>query len=116
MAVVMVHLVREGNELGGSDVSGLQYLLLPLLLTGLIQISAGFLRLGKFVRMIPRSVMMGFVNGLAIVIFLSQLGMFKKQGSWLVGSELYIMIGLVALTMTIMFVLPLITKKIPAGT
>jgi len=115
MAVVMVHLVREGNELGGSDVSGLQYLFATLLLTGLIQMSAGFLRLGKFVRMIPRSVMMGFVNGLAIVIFLSQLGMFKKQGSWLVGSELYIMIGLVALTMTIMFVLPLITKKIPAA-
>jgi len=84
-------------------------------LAGVIQISAGVFRLGKFVRMIPRSVMMGFVNGLAIVIFLSQLGMFKKNDSWITGVELYTMIGLVALTMAIMVVLPLITKKIPAA-
>lgn len=115
MAVVMVHLVREGNELGGTDMAGLQYLFATLLLAGVIQISAGVFRLGKFVRMIPRSVMMGFVNGLAIVIFLSQLGMFKKNDSWITGVELYTMIGLVALTMAIMVVLPLITKKIPAA-
>ena len=115
MAVVMVHLVREGNELAGSDMAGLQYLFATLLLTGFLQMSAGFFRLGKFVRMIPRSVMMGFVNGLAIVIFLSQLGMFKKSDSWISGFELYTMIGLVALTMTIMVVLPMITKKIPAA-
>ena len=115
MAVVMVHLVREGNELGGTDMAGLQYLFATLLLAGIIQISAGVFRLGKFVRMIPRSVMMGFVNGLAIVIFLSQLGMFKKNDSWITGVELYTMIGLVALTMAIMVVLPLITKKIPAA-
>ena len=115
MAVVMVHLVREGNELGGTDMAGLQYLFATLLLAGTIQISAGVFRLGKFVRMIPRSVMMGFVNGLAIVIFLSQLGMFKKNDSWITGVELYTMIGLVALTMAIMVVLPLITKKIPAA-
>ena len=115
MAVVMVHLVREGNKLGGTDTAGLQYLFATLLLAGVIQISAGVFRLGKFVRMIPRSVMMGFVNGLAIVIFLSQLGMFKKNDSWITGVELYTMIGLVALTMAIMVVLPLITKKIPAA-
>ena len=115
MAVVMVHLVREGNELGGTDMAGLQYLFATLLLAGIIQISAGVFRLGKFVRMIPRSVMMGFVNGLAIVIFLSQLGMFKKNDSWITGVELYTMIGLVALTMAIMVILPLITKKIPAA-
>lgn len=115
MAVVMVHLVREGNELGGTDMAGLQYLFATLLLAGTIQISAGVFRLGKFVRMIPRSVMMGFVNGLAIVIFLSQLGMFKKNDSWITGVELYTMIGLVALTMAIMVVLPLITKKTPAA-
>jgi SulP family sulfate permease len=81
----------------------------------LIQVAAGVLRLGKFVRMIPHSVMMGFVNGLAIVIFLSQLGMFKSQGEWLSGSALSTMIGLVALTMGIMVGLPYLTKKVPAA-
>lgn len=115
MAVVMVHLVSEGNALGGSDTAGLQFLFVTLILAGLIQVSAGVLRLGKFVRMIPHSVMMGFVNGLAIVIFLSQLGMFKSQGAWLSGSALFTMIGLVALTMGIMVCLPYLTKKIPAA-
>lgn len=115
MAVVMVHLVSEGNSLGGSDTAGLQFLFVTLILAGLIQVSAGVLRLGKFVRMIPHSVMMGFVNGLAIVIFLSQLGMFKSQGVWLSGSALFTMIGLVALTMGIMVGLPYLTKKVPAA-
>jgi len=115
MAVVMVHLVKEGNELGNSDSAGLHYLFITLLLVGLIQMSAGFLRMGKFVRMIPHSVMMGFVNGLAIVIFISQLGMFKSQGEWLHGTSLYTMMGLVAMTMTIMIILPLFTKKVPAA-
>ena len=115
MAVVMVHLVREGNALGGSEMAGLQFLFVTLILAGVIQIFAGVLRLGKFVRMIPYSVMMGFVNGLAIVIFLSQLSMFKSQGQWLSGSALYTMIGLVALTMAIMIGLPFLTKKIPAA-
>jgi SulP family sulfate permease len=84
-------------------------------LAGLIQVAAGVLRLGKFVRMIPHSVMMGFVNGLAIVIFLSQLSMFKSQGEWLSGSALSTMIGLVALTMAIMVGLPYLTKKVPAA-
>lgn len=115
MAVVMVHLVREGNALGDSDMAGLQFLFATLILAGLIQVSAGILRLGKFVRMIPYSVMMGFVNGLAIVIFLSQLGMFKSKGEWLSGVPLYTMIGLVALTMAIMVGLPYLTKKVPAA-
>lgn len=115
MAVVMVHLVKEGNALGGSEFSGLQYLFFTLLVTGALQILAGVLRLGKFVRMIPYSVMMGFVNGLAIVIFISQLGMFKSNGQWLEGTPLWVMIGLVGITMAIMFVLPLLTKKIPAA-
>jgi len=115
MAVVMVHLVKEGNALGGSEFSGLQYLFFTLLVTGALQMLAGVLRLGKFVRMIPYSVMMGFVNGLAIVIFISQLGMFKSNGQWLEGTPLWIMIGLVGITMAIMFVLPLLTKKIPAA-
>ena len=115
MAVVMVHLVSEGNQLGGTDSSGLQYLFGALLLAGILQVIAGVLKLGKFVRMIPHSVMMGFVNGLAIVIFISQLGMFKSNGNWLQGSALFIMIALVSTTMLIMVSLPLITKKIPAA-
>jgi len=124
MAVVMVHMIQQGNLAGlGLDSPienlGLQWLFITLLLVGLIQILAGVFRLGKFVRLIPHSVMMGFVNGLAIVIFLSQLGMFKETVSgtsvWLSGSRLFIMIGLVALTMGIMFILPKITKKLPAA-
>lgn len=115
MAVVMVHLVSEGNVLGGNDSMGLQYLFAALLLTGIIQIFAGLFRLGKFVRMIPHPVMMGFVNGLAIVIFISQLGMFKSQGEWLQGVSLYTMMGLVAVTMLIMIFLPMLTKKVPAA-
>ena len=115
MAVVMVSLVSQWNNLAGTESAGLQYLFATLLLAGLIQVSAGVLRLGKFVRMIPHSVMMGFVNGLAIVIFISQLGMFKKNGEWLSGNALLIMLGLVATTMLIMALLPRLTKKVPAA-
>ncbi|MDG1822127.1 MAG: SulP family inorganic anion transporter [Flavobacteriaceae bacterium] len=115
MAVVMVHLVSQGNTLGGGDTAGLQFLFVTLVLAGLIQVAAGVLRLGKFVRMIPHSVMMGFVNGLAIVIFISQLGMFKSQGEWLTGSALITMVGLVGLTMAIMIGVPYVTKKVPAA-
>lgn len=114
MAVVMVSLVSQGETMGGAG-AGLQYLLATLLLTGLLQISAGVLKLGKFVRMIPNSVMMGFVNGLAIVIFLSQVGMFKKDGAWLQGSSMWTMLGLTALTMGIMVAVPKMTKKVPAA-
>lgn len=113
MAVVMVSLVAEGERL--ADGGGLQYLLATLLLTGLIQIGAGLLRLGKFVRMIPSSVMMGFVNGLAVVIFLSQLSLFKVKGNWLSGEPLWVMLGLTALTMAIMIGLPKLTKAVPAA-
>lgn len=124
MAIVMVHLIQKGNEVGiGLDSPvenlGLQWLFITLLIVGIIQISAGVLRLGKFVRLIPHPVMMGFVNGLAIVIFLSQLGMFKETvngtSQWIQGNDLYIMLGLVALTMAIMFLLPKVTKVIPGA-
>ena len=115
MALVMVHLVQQGNTLGGSESMGLQYLFITLILAGVFQILAGIFRLGKFVRMIPHPVMMGFVNGLAIVIFTSQLGMFKRQGEWLEGNPLYVMIGLVLTTMFIIYVLPRFTNKIPAA-
>ena len=120
LAVVMVSLVSEGNAMGtASENLGLYYLFLTVILVGFIQILAGVFKLGKFVRLIPHPVMMGFVNGLAIVIFLSQLGMFKTTvGSdkvWLDGENLYMMIGLVGLTMLIMWGLPKIkaTKKLP---
>lgn len=114
MAVVMVHLIREGVEMGGQEM-GLQFLFFTLILAGLIQIMAGVFKLGKFIRMIPHSVMMGFVNGLAIVIFLSQLNMFKSEGEWLENPQMFNMLGLVGLTMAIMYFLPKITKKIPSA-
>jgi SulP family sulfate permease len=120
LAVVMVSLVSEGNAMGNPDENlGLYYLFATVILMGLIQISAGVFKLGKFVRLIPHPVMMGFVNGLAIVIFLSQLGMFKTTVNgkkvWLEGNSLWYMIGLVLLTMLIMWGLPKIkaTKKLP---
>lgn len=113
LAVVMVSLVAEGEIMGEGQ--GLQFLFATLILTGIIQMSAGFLKLGKFIRMVPHSVMMGFVNGLAIVIFMSQLGMFKVGGAWLTGSSLLIMLGLTLLTMTIMVFLPKINKNIPGA-
>ncbi len=118
LAVVMVSLVSEGNALGAeSEDLGLYYLFATVILMGIIQMLAGILKLGKFVRLIPHPVMMGFVNGLAIVIFLSQLGMFKEvvngEVTWLQGAKLFTMLGLVALTMGIMLGLPKITKKIP---
>ena len=120
LAVVMVSIVARGNAMGAPDENlGLYYLFATVVLMGVIQILAGVLKLGKFVRLIPHPVMMGFVNGLAIVIFLSQLGMFKTnvggQRVWLQGADLYLMIGLVLLTMVIMFFMPKfkLTSKFP---
>ncbi len=120
LAVVMVSLVSKGNDMGvqGENL-GLYYLFATVILMGFIQIMAGVLKLGKFVRLIPHPVMLGFVNGLAIVIFISQLGMFKHivdgEKVWLQGSSLFYMIGLVGLTMLIMVSLSnfKFTKKLP---
>lgn len=124
MAVVMVHLIQKGNEVGLQLTNpvenlGLQWLFIALLLVGIIQIAAGFFRLGKFVRLIPHPVMMGFVNGLAIVIFLSQMDLFKErvngQTQWLSGADLWIMLSFVILTMALMSAFGKLTKKIPAA-
>lgn len=110
LAVVMIALVKE---------HGVEYLFATVVLAGIIQVLAGVLRLGKFVRLIPHPVMMGFVNGLAIVIFIAQLGMFKTNTggveNWMSGNQLYIMLGLVLLTMGIMYFLPKLTKAIPSA-
>ena len=118
LAVVMVSLVASGNALGEPhEELGLYYLFATVILMGMIQMVVGLLRLGKFVRLIPHPVMMGFVNGLAIVIFLSQLGMFKEtvngESQWLQGTELAIMFGLVVLTMGIMYLLPRLNERLP---
>ncbi len=110
IAVVLASLVLE---------HGVEYLFATVLLMGILQVSAGLLRLGKFVRMIPHPVMLGFVNGLAIVIFLAQLGQFKNgigaEATWLSGKDLYLMLALVALTIAICYLLPKITKAIPGS-
>ena len=116
MAVVMVSLIQQGNALGqNGEMAGLQYLFAALILAGIFQFLFGTFKLGKFIRLVPHSVMMGFVNGLAIVIFLSQLNMFKSGGEWLSGTSMYIMLGLVLTTMAIMIILPKISKAIPAA-
>jgi SulP family sulfate permease len=136
-AVVMIALIKGGELMGaaqGIENGGLLFLLVTLFMVGIIQISAGLFKLGKFVRLIPHPVMMGFVNGLAIVIFLAQAGMFRKpvlengakialpkeEGNgfiteWLQGPEMWTMLGLVTLTMAIMHFLPKLTKKIPSA-
>ncbi len=120
LAVVMVSLVAQ---------HGVQYLFATVILMGLIQLVVGAMHWGKFIRLVPHPVMLGFVNGLAIVIFLAQLGQFKVPGSedassgvhglaggeWLSGPPLYLMLGLTALTMaTIQFAPKAITKIVPA--
>ncbi|MCO7516950.1 SulP family inorganic anion transporter [Pseudomonas guariconensis] len=104
MAVVIVALVVQ---------HGAQYLLATVLLGGGLMILFGALRLGKLVRLVPYPVMLGFVNGLAIVIALAQLEHFKQGEQWLSGTPLYLMIGLVALTMLVVYVLPKLTRAVP---
>src|ERR1700712_5996157 len=108
MAVVIVALVGQ---------HGVQYFLATVVLSGLIMALFGLLRLGKLVRMVPHPVMLGFVNGLAIIIAMAQLEHFRHVTTegvqWLQGSELYVMCGLVALTIGIVYLLPRLTRAIP---
>lgn len=95
---------------------GVEYIFATVILAGLIQLAAGFLRLGKLIRLVPHPVIFGFVNGLAIIIFMSQLDQFKDvSGNWLTGPPLYTLLGLVLLTMVIIWSLPKLTKAIPAS-
>lgn len=107
VAVVIIALVKS---------HGIEYIFATVVLAGLLQVAAGLLRLGKFIRLVPHSVMFGFVNGLAIVIFMAQLVQFKgSDGNWLQGSSMAIMLGLVGLTMLIIWGLPKITKAFPSS-
>ncbi|MFC3053403.1 SulP family inorganic anion transporter [Kordiimonas pumila] len=107
LAVVMVSLVVA---------HGVEYLFATVVLMGILQILAGVFRLGKFIRMVPHPVMLGFVNGLAIVIFLAQLGQFKDPdtGTWMTAEPLFIMLGLSFLTMVIIWFASKYIKAIPA--
>jgi SulP family sulfate permease len=109
LAVVMVALVAE---------HGVEYLFATVVLMGILQVIAGAMHWGKFIRLVPHPVMLGFVNGLAIVIFLAQLTQFRDPASggaeWLGGASLYMMLALVALTMVIIWGMPKITNIIPA--
>lgn len=95
---------------------GIEYVFATVVLAGIIQAVAGFLKLGKLMRLVPQPVIFGFVNGLAIIIFMSQLKQFQdSSGNWLVGISLYIMVALVLVTMLIIWGLPKITKALPAS-
>ena len=111
VAVVIVGLAK---------MHGVEYIFATVVLAGIIQMAAGFFKLGKFIRLVPHPVMFGFVNGLAIVIFMAQLSSFKIPGTdgvveWMQGVQLYQMVGLVLLTMLIIWGLPKLTKAIPSG-
>ena len=111
VAVVLVALSKS---------HGVEYIFATVIVAGLLQMGAGVLRLGKFIRLVPHSVMFGFVNGLAIVIFLSQVAQFQTTDAsgiahWLSGRELYTMLGLVGLTIAIIVGLPRLTRAVPAS-
>ncbi|MCF6207874.1 MAG: SulP family inorganic anion transporter, partial [Ghiorsea sp.] len=106
LAVVMVALVAQ---------HGVEYLFATVVLMGVLQITFGLLKFGKFIRMVPYPVMLGFVNGLAIVIFLAQIPQFKIGDEWMQGADLYMMLGLVFATMLTMHFLPKFTRAVPAG-
>ena len=111
VAVVLVALSKS---------HGVEYIFATVIVAGLLQMGAGLLRLGKFIRLVPHSVMFGFVNGLAIVIFLSQVAQFQTTDAsgivhWLSGQELYTMLGLVGVTIAIIVGLPRLTKVVPAS-
>ena len=111
VAVVIVALAKS---------HGVEYIFATVVLAGVIQMLAGFFRLGKFIRLVPHPVMFGFVNGLAIVIFMSQLVQFKTKDAegvmhWMTGTSLYTMLGLVLLTMFIIWAMPKLTKLVPAS-
>ena len=118
IAVVVAKVVSIGNEVGaerGIDDLGMQYLFATLMLAGLIQLLVGILKLGRFIRLVPHPVMMGFVNGLAILILIAQFDAFRApDGSWLASHQLWVMGALALLTMVIIQLFPRLTKAVPS--
>lgn len=107
IAVVIVSLAKD---------FGVEYVFAAVVLSGIIQMLAGFLKLGKLMRLVPHPVIFGFVNGLAIIIFMSQLDQFKDpNGDWLTGTSLFILLGLVITTMLIIWLLPKLSRAVPAS-
>lgn len=109
--VVLIALIKS---------HGIEYLFATVILAGVLQLFVGIFKLGKFVRLIPQPVMYGFLNGLAVIIFMAQIEQFKITDangmvSWLQGSSLYIMAGLTVLTIAVVYFFPKITKAIPAS-
>ncbi|MDM1045712.1 SulP family inorganic anion transporter [Myroides sp. 1354] len=102
-----------------ASLHGVEYLFAAVILAGILQFIVGAGKLGRFVRLIPQPVMYGFLNGLAVIIFMAQVAQFKTStadtASWLTGSALYLMLGLTALTIGIVWGFPKLTKKIPAS-
>jgi len=98
---------------------GVEYVFATVALAGLLQILVGVCKLGKFIRLVPQPVMYGFVNGLAIIIFMAQLEQFKVMeggvSTWMSGLSLYIMLGLVLLTVAIVWLFPKLTKAVPSS-
>ncbi|SHJ50453.1 sulfate permease, SulP family [Maribacter aquivivus] len=98
---------------------GLEYVFAAVALAGVFQLIVGFLKLGKFIRLVPQPVMFGFVNGLAIIIFMAQMDQFKvgvgDAAVWLTGTTLYTMVGLVLFTIAIIVFVPKLTKAVPAS-
>ncbi len=119
VAVIFVGLILElkRNFPGIEPETILNYVFATVILAGVLQILAGVLRLGKFIRLVPHPVMFGFVNGLAIIIFMAQFPNFYQKGtdSLLSGSPMYIMLGLTLLTMLIIWGLPKLTKAVPSS-
>ena len=113
IAVVVGQVVVYGE--GQGEGQGLQYLFATIMMAGVIQVLFGILKLGRLIRLVPHPVMMGFVNGLAIVILVAQFGSFQtSEGDWLPQSPMLMMVGLAALTMGIIQFLPKLTKMVPS--
>ncbi|MEZ7902042.1 MAG: SulP family inorganic anion transporter [Flavobacteriales bacterium] len=110
VVVVMALMIRA---------DGLEYVFAAVILAGVIQLIVGLLKLGKFIRLVPQPVMFGFVNGLAIIIFMAQMKQFEigagEAATWISGTPLYTMLGLVVFTVAIIIIFPKITKAVPAS-
>ncbi|MBS9766387.1 MAG: SulP family inorganic anion transporter [Flavobacteriaceae bacterium] len=107
VAVVLVSLAKS---------HGVEYIFATVILAGILQLMAGLFKLGKFIRLVPQPVIYGFVNGLSVIIFMSQLSQFKDgSGNWLTGTAMYVLLGLVAFTMLIIWGLPKLTKVVPSS-